>query len=587
MKERTQKTSKNSGSPVRTAFFLFAILVLGLGVRIYYLMEAAEYPNFLVPYAGMDAVYYHELAQRVAGGDILLGKDVYWASPLYAYFLGGLYALFGDSYWVARIANVILGVGTIALIYSFTLRFFQSAPTALLASLGAAIYGPLIVFDTSGLNTSLGLFLTALMLYMLADCLKREKRSFCWLFAGTASGLAFNKVGQIGIFLLLMCGWLFIKRPFEPEQNFPVRNDLKNRLQRVSLFILGIVLVIAPFTMRNYFVAKDPVLIGYNSGLHFYIGNHKGASGKFINIDGLRHTPKGHVFDARRIAEEETGRALSASKVSSFWMNRVYEFIRNDPAEFFRLLGKKTLLVLSSYEIPGNDNYQYLKQRSLYLSYFPDIKIMLTLGLCGILLGFLEYRKLEILLIFSFSYSLALVLTLVSWRYRMPLTLVLIPFTGYFIVQIFEAAKRKTYIMLFLIIPLTFGAWALTQASTVEEQYSAADTKRAEARMAMSERERKILTQLKTDTSLTDKDISSLLVKQAGLRKRQLDIEGSIDILQKALALSPDQPMQWRNLSGMLKRLGRTDETKEAINNYEKYRKSRRSEKRKISNSEE
>lgn len=559
---------------------LSIILVLGLAVRLIYLWQSSAYPNFFVPYAGADAVHNHEMAQRVAGGDILLGKDVYWTSPLYAYFLGGLFTLFGDSYWIARLANVILGVGTIALIYLFTLRFFQSAPVALLAGLGASIYGPFIVFDTSGLKASLGLFFTALMLYMLTNCLNREARSSRWLYAGMASGLVFNIIGQIGIFLLLLCRWLFIKRPCEPEQNPPAWNDLRSRLRRVSLFILGIILVIAPFTIRNYYVAGDTVLIGSNSGLHLYIGNHKGASGKFINIDGLRHTPKGHIFDAKRIAEEEAGHTLSASKVSAFWMNRAYEFVRDEPAEFLRLLGKKTLLVLSSYEIPGNDNYQYLKQRSSFLSYFPGIEIMLTLGLCGLLLGLLEYRKLEILFIFFFTYSLALILTLVSWRYRMPLTLVLIPFAGYFIVQIFEAVKRKAYIMLVLVIPLTAGAWTLTQASSVEEQYYAVEMKRAEARMNMSDREHKILTQLETDTSLTDRDVSRLLVKQAELRKKQLDIEGSVDILQKALALHPDQPRQWWTLTGMLRRLGRTDASEEAKANFEKYRKSRRSKRR-------
>jgi len=113
----------------RTARGLCLTGVLGaaIAVRLVYLHQCAHYPNFRVPYAGGDAALYHELAKRVAAGDLALGTDVYHYSPIYAYLLGLLYALFGDGPWVARLLNVVLGTGTVALVFLYTRRLYGSA----------------------------------------------------------------------------------------------------------------------------------------------------------------------------------------------------------------------------------------------------------------------------------------------------------------------------------------------------------------------------------------------------------------------------------------------------------------------------
>lgn len=52
---------------------LILLLTTAASVRVLYLLEASQFPNFAIPYAGLDADMYRHLAGRIAGGDLLLG----------------------------------------------------------------------------------------------------------------------------------------------------------------------------------------------------------------------------------------------------------------------------------------------------------------------------------------------------------------------------------------------------------------------------------------------------------------------------------------------------------------------------------
>ena len=138
-----------------------AYLVLALAVRLLYLHAVADEAPFRHPYAGMDAERYDDLARRVADGDLALGPRVFDYSALYAYLLGAEYALFGPGPWPARVSNILLGLGTVFLVYRIAREMAPEGATADIAAIGAALYGPYVVFDTSALKTTTGLFLVA------------------------------------------------------------------------------------------------------------------------------------------------------------------------------------------------------------------------------------------------------------------------------------------------------------------------------------------------------------------------------------------------------------------------------------------
>ena len=557
----------------RPVFLLGLILVIGLAVRLIYLWEVSGYSNFKVPYAGLDVALYHNLAQSIASGDLFLGKEAYYFSPLYAYFLGGLYYIFGDSYLVARLANIALGVGTIALIYLYTLKLFRSTGVALITALGAALYGPFLVFDTSGLKTTLGQFLISLSLVLI--CRANQKREFIpWLYTGGIIGLAFNMNGQLGLFFIGILLWLFVTKPIGQSEEGVLRSAEKwpRRLGMAGCLFLGLVIALLPFTIRNYFVTKDVVLTTSTSGIHFYIGNNKRAWGGYRRITGIRPNPAGHYYDARRVAERSIGHPLSASEVSAFWKDKAWDFIGGNLGAFLSLLGKKALLVLNAYEIPNNENYQYLTKRSFYLSLFPCIVLLLPLGLSGLLISLPQWRRLTPLLVFFFSYALGVIISIVTWRYRLPLALGLLPWSGFFVVRAITWARDVRFLALGLVAVLLFGCWAITKVPLISKKNYDWSMKRAEAIMNACEQEETLLKQIATHASGLQGDVGHVWLKLARIRESQYDIEGAIRILRQGLDENPNQPRLWHRLSIMLSRLGDMEGARKAEENLKRYR---------------
>lgn len=549
------------------------ILVIGLVVRLIYLHQVAEYPNFTVPYAGLDAALYHGLAKNLASGDLSLGKEVYYYSPLYAYFLGGLYALFGDSNWVARLANVGLGVLTIGLVYLFSLRFFRSTAVALIAALGTALYGPFLLFDTSSLKRTFALFLAAASLYLVSRA--DEKGGVIpWLNTGLILGLALNMNGQLSLFVIGLSLWLLFRKYHESSQVAvpPSLETMSRRLSKIGCLLIGVVLTIFPFTIRNYFVAGDVVLTTSTGGIHFYIGNHQGAWGGYTRVKGIRPNPSGHFFDARRLAQKEVGHPLLASQVSSFWEDRAMEFIKEKPRAFLQLLAKKTLLLFNRYEIPNNEDYQYRTHLSPYLSFFPGYGFLLPLGLSGLLMALADFRRLAPLYIFFFSFSLGVIVSIVTWRYRLPLTLVLWPFAAFFVVKIRELAKKRQLVPLILSGLFLLGSWSLARAPLVSERQREKSMRQAEGKMKASEREKHLLRGIRSDPGVPPGKKSALWLELAELRRKQQDIEGAVELLRQALAENPNQPRLWEHLAATLSRLGDERAARKAHENFKKYK---------------
>src|SRR5947209_8539402 len=83
------------------AVFAAALLVRGL-----YLRQIWDAPFFRLRLG--DAQAYHVWAQRIAGGD-WLGAGVFYQAPLYPYFLGLIYRMFGEDPATIRIVQIMLG----------------------------------------------------------------------------------------------------------------------------------------------------------------------------------------------------------------------------------------------------------------------------------------------------------------------------------------------------------------------------------------------------------------------------------------------------------------------------------------------
>ena len=548
-------------------FILSAIIFVAVAVRIAYLLIISKYPNFNIYYPGLDAELYHLLAQRVAGGDLLLGSDVYYYSPFFAYLLGALYALFGVSTWVPRIFNIFMGSATVWFMYAYTRSFFESRKVGYIAACLAALYGPFIVFDTGALKSTSGLFFMTASLYFLSLSHKSRKL-LLWLITGVFTGLAMIDFGHMSLFIIALCVWLLsvykgaydgttntVNRDAKDKINRTQKRDLsfKRRLSSLAPVIAGICFVVAPFTMRNYIVAKDFVLTACTSGIHLFIGNHEGAWGGYNRIQQIRPNPAGHYYDAEKLAEDATGRDLKASEVSRFWKNQAISYIKKNPDDFLALCVKRIFLSLHPYEIDNNENFQYLKSISSCLSCFLTFGMLMPIGIMGMILALPRYKDLFPLYLFFVCYLLGLSVSFVTWRYRIPLTLALFPFAGFGITRIISMIKCKKLLPAAAGLSLCLGIFIFFHLNPIKSDTRQSAIRRAEAKMDVCKRESDLLKQRDRLPLTSEGKRVQVWLELAGLRVTQYDEEGATRYLKEALKEYPDSNSLKANLEYLLK----------------------------------
>src|SRR5690606_10202333 len=51
------------------------------------------------------------------------------------------------------------------------------------------------------------------------------------------------------------------------------------------------------------------------------------------------------------------GRPLTDKEVSDYWLSESFEFIRAEPWKWLRLMGRKLLLAINSFEVPDTEGY--------------------------------------------------------------------------------------------------------------------------------------------------------------------------------------------------------------------------------------
>ena len=96
--------------------------------------------------------------------------------------------------------------------------------------------------------------------------------------------------------------------------------------------------------------------------------------------------------------------------------------------------------------------------------------------------------------------------------------------------------------------------------------------RQAEGKMKASEREKHLLSEIRSDPGVPPNKKSALWLELAELRRKQQDIEGAVELLRQALAENPNQPRLWQNLAATLSRLGDEQAAREAQENFKKYK---------------
>jgi 4-amino-4-deoxy-L-arabinose transferase-like glycosyltransferase len=411
-------TTRRGSYPGRA---LAGVVALGAVVRALALLELSGQPFFT--HYRLDALLYHESARRVAAGDWLLGSDVLHMSPLYTWFLGGLYALFGDGPWAPRVAQIVLGLVLVALIFDLARRVLGRR-WAVVGGLVAALYGPAVFYEQALVAATLaGVTLTA----SLWAAVRASQRP--------GPG-ALGRWGLAGLFWGLSCvvrpNALLVGAPLGVAAWLVERAGGRRRGAVAAAVVVAAGLAaIAPVTLRNVVVAGEPVLVTDSAGLNFYLGNGPGANGTFripSLLPGAVNAEK--QFEAfRDYAEVATGRELSSREVDSFWVAETLAHMRDHPGLAARVFLEKAWLFWHARELANTYSYAFGREIMASLHLAPVSFGWITgLALLGLVVALVR-RDAAGRLVASYAVCgmVALVLFFVLAHYRLVFVGALIP----------------------------------------------------------------------------------------------------------------------------------------------------------------
>ncbi len=386
------------------------LFLAALALRLGYLWESADSPFFNSPV--VDAYTYSQQARLIAEGHWLdYTPDPFWQPPLYPWFLGALCLLTGEQFMLAaRLLQALGGACACVLVYLLGRRLF-SAEVGLLAGALLAAYGPAIAFDGELLPASLAtLSFPALLLAVLwaeeGTGLKR------WLGPGFLLGAAALNVATFLVLGPVLAIWIW-HRGRASQQGGRVL------LARLGLFAGACLVVIAPVTLRNYAAKPELVLISWNDGVNFYIGN---------NADYPRtlQIRPGQAWLDLMARPAQAGYAAGAQS-SRYFMREAWQYIQSHPLDWTWLLAGKAADFWNGVEVGRNQNLYYLRHYSQLLTVllwiagiaFP-FGLVAPLALAGLLLARAMPGPPRLLAGAVLIYAAGVVLFFVSDRYRLP-----------------------------------------------------------------------------------------------------------------------------------------------------------------------
>jgi tetratricopeptide (TPR) repeat protein len=428
------------------------IFLAALAVRLIHIWQLGDTPFFDTLLG--DASGYDKWAVRLASGD-WIGSDVFYQAPLYPYFLGAVYAIFGRDLLVVRIIQALIGSASCVLLGLACTRLF-SKRAGLIAGLALALWAPAIFFDSLLQKAVLDMFFMCLALWLLSGI----ERGSMWRWLGLGCAMAALTLTRENALLLILVvtAWIVLRAFYERSTDVlrtaahPIVERPQNRrrtyVEQLAPYVAGVAVVLLPVMIRNYSIDGALYVTTSQFGSNFYIGNNPNADGTYASIRFGRGAPEFERLDAKEVAEESVGHSLSPAEVSSFWAGRALDYITSQPVSWLKLTGRKMLLLFNRTEMldtEAQESYAEFSTPLKVLGWFGHFGILMPLAIAGMIATWPDRRRLSIVYALALAYAASVVMFFVFARYRYPL----VPFLIVFAVAPFDS-KERSFRTLFL-----------------------------------------------------------------------------------------------------------------------------------------
>src|SRR3989344_5062372 len=407
--------------------YLIIILILAfflsIGYSFYFRIEPL-----------VDARGYDKTAQNLVSGNgyrekldapFFLDHAVARVGPGYQFFLAGIYKIFGRHLWLVWFLQAILHSLSGFLIYKISKKIFQDKEKKeFVGIISAALFLFFIdIWELTAmlLTETLFLFLLILSIYSAVKFFEGQNYKNS-IFAGAAFGLAVLTRPTILPMFLIMLGAMMYKKQFK----------------NAALFFIPLVLIVAPWTIRNYKVHNAFILTSAAGGINLWMGNNPEATGE--------------SFYTKEMSDYIGQRGFVAAEKKGF--NEGVKFILEEPLKFFELLLRKTSIYFSLTRPAAF--WFHLKGFGIFLTALLSSGfafVIFSFGISGALKALKEKKfLLNLLISFAVTAPFIVIPLVVETRYRYQIYPFLIIFSGYFLADIKNNFREKHFRNVFLIV---------------------------------------------------------------------------------------------------------------------------------------
>ncbi len=419
---------------------LIICITITFVVRLLFILEVQRLPFATTSPQIVDSWAYHRWALTVARGNFW-GTDVFFLRPIYPYLLALLYTLFGPKVIVVQLFQTLIASISCLLLYQITSRVFNQT-AALIAGIFFALCGPLVFYTGTLLYVEITILFSLLTVYLL---LYLPERRWLAIPAGISFGILIICRPELLLLLPPLIYWLLRR---------------KNHRLTVALFSLTGLLVTLIIPVRNFIVARDPVLFTAHSGINLYFGNNPAADGTWQPAPELNPGIGFSHEQMKRVVKYVNGQELSWSKASAYWTRQALHFIRSRPNHWLKLLGRKFLLFWSNYEVPNNYYLETVQPFSRMLKFaLFNFGIIACLGIIGMVWAWRHRTAAFPLYLFVAGYIFSALVFYVLSRLRAPVLPFLMAFAGYASaegIKLFRQRKLLPLISCAVFIPLAY-----------------------------------------------------------------------------------------------------------------------------------
>lgn len=432
--------------------FLLFFLVAAFLFKLVFLVQFSALPIFHV--VELDELFHVQAAQQLLKNHFVT-PHVFFRAPLYIYLLG-VFSAVSQNLFFLRLAQSVIGLGTLFYIYQLSTLIF-SEKTGRVTAILSLFFSMFLFYDSMLLITGLITFLNTAALYYLYAYLK-EKKEWSLYLSFFLFGL--SAVARPNILIILPFLWIFllIKKQIDWKQ--------------ALLVIFLVLLPILPVTLYNYHYSKELILVSSQGGINFYLGNNENANG-FTPRTDTEYFSFGSYKDsvslyAEKKAEElsEYHEPLSPAGISAFWYDRGKMFWKQQPQQAFSLFVKKSLLYFQGIEIPNNRNFRFFADRNFLWKIFFRLHSShwyLIPGLCFMLFFAIKEkdREARMALCAVLPYALSVILFFVCSRYRVPMMPLYIVYTVGGVGALWRHYQKSVWPIAFASIFLLSSCFAL------------------------------------------------------------------------------------------------------------------------------